>query len=96
MNTENKPNEGKIHRFCMSNRANAQIEGVLEVISFDDKEVLLDTSCGMMTIDGTELRISTLNTETGLVALEGRIDAITYFEKKNEQKSGGFFSRMLR
>ena len=58
MNTENKQAENKLHSLTIKNREGAQIEGVLEVIRFDENEVLLETVCGTLSIDGKELHLS--------------------------------------
>ncbi len=98
MNTENKPTENKLHSLTVSNRQGAQLEGVLEVIRFDENEVLLETVCGTLSIDGEGLHLSEWNTERGLAALEGRVDAITYFDKKQEDSKahGGLFGKLLK
>lgn len=97
MNTENKPAENKNHSLTIKNRLGAQLEGVLEVIRFDESEVLLETTCGTLSVDGEGLRLSEWNTEKGLASLEGRIDAITYFNKKQEDtKTHGLFGKLLK
>ena len=98
MNTENKQAENKLHSLTIKNRQGTQIEGVLEVIRFDENEVLLETVCGTVSIDGEGLHLSEWNAERGLAALEGRVDAVTYFDKKqNEAKSSaGLFGKLLK
>ena len=98
MNTENKPAENKLHSLTVKNRQGAQIEGVLEVIRFDENEVLLETVCGTLSIDGEGLHLSEWNTERGLASLEGRVGAITYFDKKHEDSKthGGLFGKLLK
>lgn len=98
MNTENKQAENKLHSLTIKNRQGTQIEGVLEVIRFDENEVLLETVCGTVSIDGEGLHLSEWNAERGLTGLEGRVDAVTYFDKKqNEPKSSaGLFGKLLK
>ena len=97
MNTENKPIENKVHSLSIKNRLGAQLEGVLEVIRFDESEVLLETTCGTLSIDGEGLHLSEWNAEKGLASLEGRIDAITYFDKKQDDaKVHGLFGKLLK
>jgi len=97
MNIENKPAESKIHNLTIKKRLAAQLEGVLEVIRFDESEVLLETTCGTLSIDGEGLHLSEWNAEKGLATLEGRIDAITYFDKKQEEtKAIGLFGKLLK
>ncbi len=98
MNVENHQQENKLHSLSVKNRQGAQLEGVLEVIRFDESEVLLETTCGTVSIDGHELRLSEWNTERGSAVLEGCIDAITYFDKKQDdvKTHGGLFGKLLK
>ena len=98
MNTENKQAENKPHSLTVGNRQGAQLEGVLEVIRFDENEVLFETVCGTLSIDGDGLRLSEWNAERGLATLEGRVDAVTYFDKKQENAKGnhGLFGKLLK
>ena len=98
MNTENKQTENKSHSLTLRNRQGAQLEGVLGVIRFDESEVLLETVCGTLSIDGEGLHLSEWNAERGLASLEGRVDAITYFDKKQDdgKTHGGLFGKLLK
>ena len=97
MSTEYKQTESKLHSLTIQNRQGAQLEGVLGVTRFDENEVLLETVCGTISIDGEGLHLSEWNAERGLAALEGRIDAVTYFDKKqdNEKMHNGLFGKLL-
>lgn len=98
MNTEYKQTENKLHSLTIQNRQGAQLDGVLNVIRFDESEILLETVCGTLSVDGEGLRLSEWNTERGLATLEGRIDAITYFDKKQDETKShsGLFSKLLK
>ena len=98
MNIENKPVENRAHNVTIKNRQEAQFSGVLDVVRFDENEVLLETACGTLSIDGEGLRLSEWNTEQGIASLVGRVDAITYFDKKQEppKTTGKFFARLAK
>ena len=97
MSTENKQQEGKTHTLTVKSRNGAQIEGVTDVIRFDETEVLLETVCGTLSIDGEALSLSEWNAERGFATLAGRIDAVTYFDKKQEDsKTHGLFGKLLK
>ena len=53
------------HKLLASNRSTASLSGVLDVISFDLKEILLETEQGMLTIKGSDLHINRLSVEKG-------------------------------
>lgn len=81
----------------MENRKKAGITGVSDVISFDLKQVILETEDGMMTIKGDDLHVNRLTVEKGEIDISGRIDSITYSEITNfAKKSESFLSRMFK
>ena len=98
MSTENKHAESKLHNLSVQNRQGAQLEGVLEVVRFDETEFLIETLCGTLSIDGEGLHLTEWNTDKGLAILEGRVDAITYFDKKQDdaKQHGGLFGKLLK
>ena len=77
-------------------RREITVSGVTDVVSFDEQTVVLDTVCGGMTVDGDRLHIHILNMEQGIVTMDGRIDAITYFENDSNKENGGFFKKLFR
>ncbi len=86
----------RIHKISMNNRRNVNITGVNDVLSFDVKEVLLETELGMLMIKGSDLHISRLTLDKGEVDVEGKIDSLTYsehdsFAKKSESILGKLF-----
>lgn len=62
----------------IENREKLSVSGVNDVVSFDDKLVLLVTSKGNLAIEGEDLKITVLDTEHGNVRLTGRICGIIY------------------
>ena len=97
MSNEYKQFEIKAHSLSIQNREGAHLEGILEVIRFDENEVLLETVCGTLSIDGDGLHLSEWNAERGSAVLEGRIDAVTYFNKKQDdaKPNTGLFGKPL-
>ena len=79
----------------LRDRYNLTLDGVCDVLSFDEGAVVLQTRLGTLTIEGKGLHILSLNLEAGTVAVEGGIGALFYTEKGTDGK-GGFFSRMVR
>ena len=76
------------HKLLMNNRKNLNLTGVLDVISFDLKEVLLETSEGMLTIKGNDLHINRLSVEKGEVDVEGHVDALLYSDVMSPKAVG--------
>lgn len=81
------------HSFASEGRENIRIDGVDEVISFDDREISLKTMCGGMTVEGDGLHIGVLNVEQGHVEVSGRIDGLFYFDESPTQKKRLFGRR---
>ena len=78
-----------IHSINLVSRANMDISGVREVLSFDDAGAVISTVDGEMTVEGSGIKIGELNTKDGCVTLGGRIDAIYYSEETPERKRSG-------
>lgn len=78
----------KTHKVTMNGRRNCSITGVNDVLSFDVKEVLLETELGMLMMKGSDLHISRLTLEKGEVDVEGKIDSLTYSEHDSFTKKG--------
>ena len=80
------------HVICMKNRESMEISGVNDVISFDEVGIVLSTECGVLSIDGKDLHIVTLNVDEGKVNVTGTVNGIIYPESSGN-KSVGFFRR---
>ncbi|MBQ6702264.1 MAG: sporulation protein YabP [Clostridia bacterium] len=83
------------HSIRLDDRKKLVIEGVSDVVSFDDLSVVLDTLGGRLNINGEDLHIQTLCLESGLVEVVGRIDEMMY-EDNNATPKRGLFGRLAR
>ena len=91
----NSVSEKQSHELRINMRKDMEISGVKDVEAFDDTAVSLNTVCGYMTIEGSELRVGTLDIERGILSLSGKIDAVFYSVDNNNEKKG-FFGRLFR
>ena len=66
------------HTLNLEEREKARIGGVLEVLSFDEEGIMLETTCGMLMLKGTGLHMGKLDLDSGDVTVDGAIDTITY------------------
>ena len=73
----------------LENREKLSISGVLDVLSFDDQIVILETELGLLTVKGENLRINKLSLDTSEVIVDGEIYGLNYSEKDPEKKNGG-------
>lgn len=81
----------KKHVCELTERKYLKISGACDVISFDEGCIVLSTVDGVMSVDGSELRIVSLDVENGYVEISGSVNAMIYPE--GLKKSGGFFRK---
>lgn len=86
----------KQHKLMMNNRKTGSCTGVLDVLSFDMTEILLETELGMLHIRGRDLHVSRLNLEKGEVDIDGQIDALTYSEVSGFGKKGSLIGKLFK
>ena len=77
----------KNHKLVVNNRRTSLVTGVLDVLSFDLNEVLLETQQGMLMVKGSDLHVNRLSLEKGEVDLSGNIDSIAYSDAQPGGKS---------
>ncbi len=82
------------HNLVIEGRARASVSGVTDVESFDENEIIMATTQGVLFMRGTALRIERLSLDTGDVSIEGNIDRFEY--EDNARETGGFFGRLFR
>lgn len=82
-------NTGVIQNLILENRGKLSISGVLDVLSFDDQVVIVETELGLLTVKGENLRINKLSIDTSEVIVEGDISSLTYSDNKTSEKSKG-------
>ena len=79
------------HVLTLDGRKSLTMTGVTEVVSFDDGFVVLRTDLGMLTVQGTGLRLKTLSTDGGQMAVTGEVSALSY----EEPREGGRLRRLF-
>ena len=85
------------HKLLLVNRSLCNMSGVVDVISFDTTEILLETDQGMLLIKGKDLHISRLSLEKGEIDVDGRLDLFEYSETSSYQAKGeSFFKKLFR
>ena len=90
-------NVSTVQNITLENREKLSISGVLDVLSFDDQIVILETELGLLTVKGENLRINKLSLDTTEVIVDGEIYNLGYSEKETSKKSeGGIFSKIFR
>ncbi|MCI8482032.1 MAG: sporulation protein YabP [Clostridia bacterium] len=85
-----------IQNLVLENRGKLSISGVLDVLSFDDQIVIVETELGLLTIKGEDLRINKLSIDTSEVVVEGDIYNMGYSEKELDKKTGNFLGKIFK
>ncbi len=79
----------RAHSIHIDNRMRTSITGVMDVISFNEQDVMLLTEAGALNIVGNNLHLAKLNLEDGQISIEGELLALDY-EPPESQKRGLF------
>lgn len=87
----------KNHKLVVNNRKTSFVTGVIDVLSFDLNEILLETEQGMMMVKGTDLHVNRLSLEKGEVDLSGSIDSVAYSDVQGSIKQqDNLFAKLFR
>ena len=79
--TAPSPSGGRKHTLQLDGREKIQITGVENVDSFEESCVVLQTSEGVLTVDGEDLHIVRLEVEQGELEMEGLVYGLYYTEE---------------
>lgn len=86
--TANKhPKADLPHNIIMENRTKISISGVENAESYNENEVILHTSKGILIIRGDMLNLSKLNLDSGEITVTGHIMTLEYVEPKKSGSS---------
>lgn len=85
-----------VQNLVLENRGKLSISGVLDVLSFDDQIVIIETELGLLTIKGEDLRINKLSIDTSEVVVEGDIYNMGYSEEDAHKKAGNFLGKIFK
>lgn len=89
--------ENKRSFLSLENRKKMNLDGVTEIVSFNDEQILLKTVLGNMDIRGEELKMNKLDVQNGDVVISGNIAYIVYTsEEKKQKKQNGIIARLFR
>ncbi|MGE5579665.1 MAG: sporulation protein YabP [Bacillota bacterium] len=89
----------KAHKIEILQREQVRLQGVIHVESFDDRQVVVETDMGMLSLAGEEFHITSLDLEKGQMILEGMFLGLEYSgldRAKARQKDKSFLQRLFR
>lgn len=89
-------NKNYIQNVYLENREKLSISGVLDVFSFDDQIIIIETELGLLTIKGENLKITKLSLDTSDFIVEGLINNIFYSNSENNKKNQNILTRIFK
>lgn len=96
MNNSVNQNSSIVQNLILENRERLVITGALDVLSFDDQIVIVETELGLLTVKGENIRINKLSIDTEEVIIEGEIGNLAYSEKEYDKKQGSFIGKLFK
>ena len=81
------------HTVILEGREKLTISGVVDVQSFDEEQVLLETVRGMLVVRGQGLHVERLQLEAGELIVEGEVGLVEYDD--SVQPRGGLLKRLF-
>ena len=80
------------HSLSLEGREQLRVSGVEDVDRFDENEIVMTTTAGILIVTGEGLHIGKLSLDGGELHVDGRIESVTY---EDAPAVGGFFSRIF-
>jgi sporulation protein YabP len=88
--------EDKKSNLMLENRNKLNISGIIEVINFNENQILLNTNVGTMIIKGQDLKMNKLDVQNGDVVITGKVDSFVYTSDEGKAKKDSIISRLFR
>ena len=87
----------KNHKVSIEAREKTTITGVKDVVEFDLNQVILETSMGMLSFKGNDLKVTRLSLDKGEVDVRGNVDSLEYTKISDYSEKGkSFIKRMFK
>jgi sporulation protein YabP len=96
MAEDKKISKPMVQNLILENREKLSISGVIDVESFNDECVIVETELGTLIVKGIDLHINKLNIDSSELGIEGDIVSCEYSDRESRSRGGGFFARMFR
>lgn len=85
-----------IQNLILENREKLSVSGVIDVDSFNDENITLETELGTLIVKGQDLHINKLNLDNAELIVEGDIESCMYSDKDLRAKGFSFFSNLFK
>ena len=81
------------HSIIIEGREKMTVSGVVDVQSFDEEQIMLETVRGMLVVRGQGLHVERLQLEAGELIVLGGVGCLEYDD--SVQPRGGMFARLF-
>lgn len=81
-----------IQNIILENREKLSVSGVLDILTFDEDEITLDTHLGILTVKGSDLKVEKLSLDTGEIVAKGNFDQFSYPVNQSPKRESLFKS----
>jgi sporulation protein YabP len=88
--------ERRDHQLTLKRREDLALDGILNVESFDEGEIMVETVAGGLVIKGDDLHITQLNLDGGSMMVHGFVDSLQYTGEMPGRKGRGMLSRLFK
>lgn len=87
---ENKSN------LILENRNKMQVNGIIEVISFNEQEIILNTKLGGLNVKGENLKMNKLDVHNGDISIIGKINSCIYISDQKNKSKESIFTKLFK
>lgn len=88
--------EDRKSSMALENRKRLSLSGVIEVISFNDEQIILNTCLGSLIIKGEGLRMNKLDVQNGDIMITGTINSCVYTNKESKQDKESILAKLFK
>jgi sporulation protein YabP len=88
--------EDKKSLLSLQNRRKLMLTGVIEVVSFNEDQIVLNTNLGTLNIKGKSLKMNKLDVQNGDVIIVGMVNSCVYTNNKLKKKNQSLISKMFK
>lgn len=86
----------KKHMVNLVDRQRLNMTGIVDVFSFNDEVIELETLDGYLDVEGMDLHIVKMNLDNGELIVEGKIIGLNYEDQAQSKKKGSVLSKLFR
>ncbi|WP_097027779.1 sporulation protein YabP [Clostridium peptidivorans] len=80
----------------LENRKRLTLSGIVEVVSFNEDQIILNTSLGTLNIKGEGLKMNKLDVQNGDVIINGIVNSCVYVNKENKKEKEKLLSKLFK